>query len=88
MKVNRGALLGADVIGVTTTGLARDIKMLRRVRSEVKKVCEEAAEVMEARIISALMSGVEHFIQIGDHQQLRPQIRNYSLSLETSHGTP
>ncbi|MBE3048131.1 hypothetical protein IMZ48_37625, partial [Candidatus Bathyarchaeota archaeon] len=49
-------------------------------------ICEEAAEVMEAHLISALMPGVEHFIQIGDHRQLRPQILNYSLSLETPSG--
>lgn len=41
---------------------------------------------MEAHVISSLMPGVEHFIQIGDHRQLRPQIQNYSLSLESSSG--
>lgn len=84
-EVNRRALLTADVIGVTTTGLARDIATLQSLRTKVV-VCEEAAEVLEAHTISALMPGVEHFIQIGDHQQLRPQINNHSLSLETSRG--
>lgn len=83
--INRRTLLQADVVGVTTTGLARNIAMLRHVRPKVV-LCEEAAEVMEAHLISALMPGVEHFIQIGDHRQLRPQILNYSLSLETSTG--
>lgn len=84
-EVNRRVLLTADVVGITTTGLARDIKTLRNLRSKVI-VCEEAAEVLEAHIISALMPGVEHFIQIGDHQQLRPQINNHSLSLESKKG--
>ncbi len=84
-ELNRRALLTADVIGITTTGLARDIATLRKLRAKVI-VCEEAAEVLEAHMISALMPGVEHLIQIGDHQQLRPQINNYSLSLETPRG--
>ena len=82
---NRRTLLQADVIGVTTTGLARSITMLRHVHPKVV-ICEEAAEVMEAHLISAFMPGVEHFVQIGDHRQLRPQILNYSLSLETQSG--
>ncbi|KAJ5957579.1 hypothetical protein N7501_011858 [Penicillium viridicatum] len=84
-EVNRRALIQAEVIGITTTSLARHIKTLRRLGSKVI-ICEEAAEVMEAHVISALMPGVEHFIQIGDHRQLRPQIQNYSLSLESSTG--
>ena len=73
------------MIGITTTSLARHIKTLRRLGSKVI-ICEEAVEVMEAHVISALMPGIEHFIQIGDHRQLRPQIQNYSLSLESSIG--
>ncbi|KAF5861160.1 hypothetical protein ETB97_000534 [Aspergillus alliaceus] len=84
-EVNRRALIQADVVGITTTALARYIETLRRVGTKVI-ICEEAAEVMEAHVISALMPGVEHFIRIGDHRQLRPQIQNHSLSLETSTG--
>jgi hypothetical protein len=84
--VSRRTLLQADVVGVTTTGLARNIKMLCRLGVKVI-ICEEAAEVMEPHLISALMPGVEHFIQIGDHRQLRPQIQNYlQFSLETAAG--
>lgn len=84
-EINRRALIQADVVGITTTSLARNIDTLRRIGAKVI-ICEEAAEVMEAHIISSLMPGVEHFIQIGDHRQLRPQIQNYSLSLESSSG--
>ncbi|KAJ5154999.1 uncharacterized protein N7500_010438 [Penicillium coprophilum] len=84
-EVNRRALIQADVVGITTTSLARHIETLRRVGTKVI-ICEEAAEIMEAHVISALMPGVEHFIQIGDHRQLRPQIQNHSLSLESSTG--
>lgn len=84
-EINRRALIQADVVGITTTALARHIETLRRIEAKVV-ICEEAAEVMEAHVISALMPGVEHFIQIGDHRQLRPQIQNHALSLESSTG--
>ncbi|KAK8103629.1 uncharacterized protein PG998_010662 [Apiospora kogelbergensis] len=85
-EVNRRTLAGADVIGITTTGMARDVSLLRGLRSKIV-LCEEAGEVLEAHVISALMPSVEHFIQIGDHQQLRPTINNWStLSLESNRG--
>ncbi|KAJ5887927.1 hypothetical protein N7495_007968 [Penicillium taxi] len=84
-EINRRALIQADVVGITTTAYARHIETLRRIGAKII-ICEEAAEVMEAHVISALMPGVEHFIQIGDHQQLRPQIQTHSLSLESSTG--
>lgn len=82
---DRRVLEDAEVMGVTTTGLAKRISVLRRLRSKVV-ICEEAGEVMEPHMISALLPNVEHFIQIGDHQQLRPQINNYELSLESKQG--
>lgn len=69
-QIDRRVLQTADVIGVTTTGLARRISVLRRVRCKVI-ICEEAGEAMEPHMISALLLSVEHFIQIGHHQQLR-----------------
>lgn len=85
-EVDRRVLQTADVIGVTTTGLARRISVLQRVHCKVI-ICEEAGEVMEPHMISALLPSAEHFIQIGDHQQLRPQINNHGLSLESRQGT-
>ncbi|EXJ73565.1 uncharacterized protein A1O5_03326 [Cladophialophora psammophila CBS 110553] len=86
-EVDRRVLQSADVIGITTTGLAKRISTLKRVRSKVV-ICEEAGEVMEAHMLSALLPTVEHFIQIGDHEQLRPQINNFiSLSLESRQGS-
>ncbi|KAJ5915677.1 hypothetical protein N7466_011610 [Penicillium verhagenii] len=84
-EINRRALIQADVVGITTTSLARNIDTLRCLETKVV-ICEEAAEVMEAHVASALMPGVEHFIQIGDHRQLRPQVNNHALSLESSTG--
>ncbi|KAF1984925.1 NFX1-type zinc finger-containing protein 1 [Aulographum hederae CBS 113979] len=85
-EVNRRALQDADVIGLTTSGLAKNISTLQHVRAKVV-ICEEAGEVLEPHMISALLPTVEHFIQIGDHQQLRPSINNFrDLSLESNQG--
>jgi hypothetical protein len=83
---DRRVLQDADVIGLTTTGLAKNILTLQHLRCKVI-ICEEAGEVLEPHILSALLPTVEHFIQIGDHEQLRPSVNNFmDLSLETSSG--
>lgn len=85
-EADRRMLAGADVIGVTTSGLAKRISVLQRVSSKVI-VCEEAGEIMEPHMLSALLPTVEHCIQIGDHEQLRPTINNFQdLSLESKQG--
>ena len=43
-------------------------------------VVEEAAEVLEAHIVTSLSSSCEHLILIGDHQQLRPSTAVFELS--------
>ena len=75
----------AHVIGVTTSGLARNIELLQRVRAKVM-LCEEAGEVLEAHTLTAFLPGVEHVILIGDHEQLRPQINNYELQHDNPRG--
>ncbi|KAL9633009.1 MAG: hypothetical protein Q9164_004954 [Protoblastenia rupestris] len=78
-------LLRAHVIGVTTTGLARNLDVLRRVRAKVVMI-EEAGEVLEAHTLTALLPSVEHAILIGDHEQLRPQINNYEFQHDNPRG--
>ena len=72
-------LRGAKVIGMTTTGAAKNRKLLERVRPIVL-IVEEAAEVLEAHILSALVPSIQHMILIGDHQQLRPKTEIYNLA--------
>ncbi|XPS74887.1 hypothetical protein M3J09_006999 [Ascochyta lentis] len=85
-EADRRVLADADVIGVTTSGLAKRISVLQHVSSKVI-ICEEAGEVMEPHMLSALLPTVEHCIQIGDHEQLRPTINNFrDLSLESKQG--
>ncbi|XP_072169022.1 NFX1-type zinc finger-containing protein 1-like [Diadema setosum] len=62
----------ATIVGMTTTAAASNQQVLQRVRPKIM-VVEEAAEVLEAHIITALHSSCQQLILIGDHQQLRPK---------------
>lgn len=75
----------ADIVGMTTTGLARRLNMLRKLQSKVI-LCEEAGEVLESHLLTALLPSVEHAILIGDHQQLSPKVANYELSRSNHQG--
>ncbi|XP_059169629.1 NFX1-type zinc finger-containing protein 1-like [Physella acuta] len=69
----------AKVIGMTTTGAAKHRDVLHAVGSKIV-VVEEAAEVFESHIITALNPQCNHLILIGDHQQLRPKPNVYELA--------
>ncbi|KAJ9657843.1 hypothetical protein H2198_004039 [Neophaeococcomyces mojaviensis] len=84
-EIDLRCLQDANIIGITTTGLARNLAVLRKLQAKVL-VCEEAGEVLEAHILTALLPSLEHVILIGDHQQLRPQVQNYELSRENDRG--
>ncbi|OMP88721.1 NFX1-type zinc finger-containing protein 1 [Diplodia seriata] len=85
LELNLRCLQEAHIIGITTSGLARNLDILRRVRAKVM-VCEEAGEVMESHTLTAMLPSVEHAILIGDHEQLRPQIQRYDLGREHPRG--
>nr|XP_014346107.1 PREDICTED: NFX1-type zinc finger-containing protein 1-like isoform X2 [Latimeria chalumnae] len=72
-------LKAAHVIGVTTTGAAKYRKVLQDIRAKIV-IVEEAAEVLEAHVVTTLSSACEHLILIGDHQQLRPSATVYELA--------
>ena len=72
-------LRGARVIGMTTTCAARYRAILQKICPKIVLV-EEAAEVLEAHIITSLTKGCQHLILIGDHQQLRPSPAVYELA--------
>ncbi|XP_040290237.1 NFX1-type zinc finger-containing protein 1-like isoform X1 [Bufo bufo] len=69
----------ADIIGMTTTGAAKYRKLLQVVQPRIV-IVEEAAEVLEAHIITALSHSCQHLILIGDHQQLRPATTVYEVA--------
>lgn len=43
-------------------------------------VIEEAAEVLETHVVTALSHETDHLILIGDHAQLRPKTAEYELA--------
>ncbi|RAH81245.1 hypothetical protein BO86DRAFT_448597 [Aspergillus japonicus CBS 114.51] len=73
-------LQGFHVIGVTTTMLANLSSQIRGVQAKVL-ICEEAGEILESHVLTALLPSVQHAILIGDHLQLRPRISNLRLSM-------
>ncbi|GME50786.1 nf-x1 finger and helicase domain protein [Neofusicoccum parvum] len=85
MEMDLRCLQQAHIIGITTSGLARNLDILRRVRAKVM-LCEEAGEVLESHTLTAMLPSVEHAILIGDHFQLRPQINRYDLGREHPRG--
>jgi superfamily I DNA and/or RNA helicase len=73
-EVSHRILARANVIGVTAPDLARNLDLLRRLNSKVLLV-EEAGEVLEAHLLTAMLPSIEHAILIGDHQ-MRPRPLN------------
>jgi AAA domain len=85
-EIDRRCLKNADVIGVTTAGFALRISILRHIDAKLT-ICEEAGQILEGHLLSALLPSLEHLIQIGDHSQLRPPINDYKLSTEGPYGS-
>ena len=63
-RKNITVLKRAKVIGMTTTAAARMQSVLQQVGPEIV-IVEEAAEVLEAHIITALSEHCKHLILIG-----------------------
>ena len=74
-----GILKNVDVIGMTTTGAAKHRLTLQEIKPRIV-IVEEAAEVLEGHVITALSSGTDHLILIGDHKQLKPNPTVYELA--------
>ncbi len=64
---------------MTKTGAAKYQHILHLVKPRIV-IVEEAAEVLESHIVSALNTGTQHLILIGDHRQLRSKPNVYQLA--------
>ena len=71
-EAKREILAGATIVGVTTTGAAKNQELIRSLNCKIV-IVEEAAEVLEAHILVNLTASNEQLVLIGDHRQLRPQ---------------
>ena len=69
----------ADVIGFTTTGAAKNFKLLRMLDPKAM-IIEEAGQVLESHVLASLTPNLERLILIGDHQQLKPSVSTYELA--------
>ncbi|WIA14242.1 hypothetical protein OEZ85_002778 [Tetradesmus obliquus] len=80
-------LAQARVVGATTTGAALHKALLTSQTIAPKVVMiEEAAEILEAHVLTSLSPSTQHLIQIGDHKQLRPKVESYELSVQAGRG--
>ena len=73
------------ILGCTTTAAAKYTKELLNARPGIILV-EEAGEILESHVLTALSSNTKHLVLIGDHQQLRPKVNNYALTVERGDG--
>ena len=73
------------VIGCTTTAAAKYVRDIQSASPGMILV-EEAGEILESHILTALSSETKQLALIGDHKQLRPKINNYALTVEKGDG--
>ncbi|RMZ71440.1 ATPase AAA-type core [Pyrenophora seminiperda CCB06] len=73
------------IIGCTTTGAAMKTDSLRNAAPGVILV-EEAGEILESHILTAMTPKTKQLVLIGDHKQLRPKVDNFALTIEKGDG--
>ncbi|EXK43736.1 hypothetical protein FOXG_04472 [Fusarium oxysporum f. sp. lycopersici 4287] len=81
----RRVLKDKQIIACTTTAAAMYQSIIETANPDVILV-EEAGEILEAHIITAMSASVKQLILIGDHKQLRPKVGNYVLTKEKGEG--
>lgn len=74
-----------SIIGCTTTAAAKYSSLIKAAKPDFVLV-EEAGEILEAHVLTALSPSTKGLILIGDHKQLRPKCKNYALSVEHGSG--
>ncbi|CAJ0567893.1 unnamed protein product, partial [Mesorhabditis spiculigera] len=78
IKEDANILKHSLIIGATTTGAAKNRDLLTRLNCR-QLVVEEAAEVLEAHVLTSFLPSLEHVVLIGDHQQLKPSSSVHQL---------
>ena len=73
------------LIGCTTTAAAKYANVVAQARPGIVLV-EEAGEVLESHVVTALRRETKHLVLIGDHLQLRPKVINHHLTVEKGEG--
>jgi hypothetical protein len=73
------------IIACTTTAAAKYTKQLRSAAPGII-IVEEAGEILESHVLTAMTPKTKQLVLIGDHQQLRPKVNNYALTVEKGEG--
>jgi hypothetical protein len=73
------------IIGCTTTAAAKYTGEIQKASPGII-IVEEAGEILESHVLTAITSNTKQLVLIGDHKQLRPKISNYSLTVEKGNG--
>jgi hypothetical protein len=81
---DRSVIKQKRIIGCTTTAAAKYVQVLQPISPGVLLV-EEAGEILESHVLTALGRDTKQLILIGDHKQLRPKA-HYDLSVEKGEG--
>ncbi|KXT02382.1 hypothetical protein AC578_230 [Pseudocercospora eumusae] len=76
---------GKRIVACTTTAAAMYTNQLQSAAPGIILV-EEAGEILESHILTAMTPSTKQLILIGDHQQLRPKVNNYNLTVEKGDG--
>lgn len=84
-EARRSFITKKRVIGCTTTAAAKYSSLIKAAKPNYVLV-EEAGEIQEAHVLTALSPNTKQLILIGDHKQLRPKCNNYALSVEKGDG--
>ena len=81
---DRSIVQAKRIIGCTTTAAAKYVRTIQSASPGVVLV-EEAGEILESHILTALGNNTNQMILIGDHKQLRPK-SHHALSVENGDG--
>ena len=73
------------IIACTTTAAAMYAKLLHSASPGII-IVEEAGEILESHVLTAMTPNTKQLVLIGDHQQLRPRVNNYALTVEKGEG--
>ena len=84
MEKDRSIIQGKRIIGCTTTAAAKYVQLVQSISPGVLLV-EEAGEILESHILTALGPETKQMVLIGDHKQLRPKV-HWDLSVEKGDG--
>ncbi|KAK8224372.1 putative nonsense-mediated mRNA decay protein [Phyllosticta capitalensis] len=82
---NAEILRARRIVACTTTGAAMQTELLQNASPDIILV-EEAGEILESHVLTAMTPATKQLILIGDHQQLRPKVNNFALTVEKGDG--